>query len=111
VKQIGQVGKIASAKIYRRQFTSLSFEGVTIANPEINLVPDEIRARMPNKNRPKTGSLTRGDTVTSGLPDMTLGMSTLGKMHVYIAYRDRKVYITQAAPAPGAAPTVAPTAQ
>ncbi len=108
VKQIGQVGKIASAKIYRRQFQSLSFEGVTINNPEINLVPDEVRARMPNKNRPKTGSLTRGDTVTSGLPDMTLGMSTLSKMHVYIAYRDRKVYITEAAPAPGAAPTAAP---
>ena len=105
VKQVGQVGKIASAKIYRRQFQSLSFEGVTINNPEINLVPDEVRARMPNKNRPKTGSLTRGDTVTSGLPDMTLGMSTLSKMHLYIAYRDRKVYITQAAP------TVAPTAQ
>src|SRR5260370_26537650 len=108
VKQIGQVGKIASAKIYRRQFQSLSFEGVTINNPEINLVPDEVRARMPNKNRPKTGSLTRRDTATSGLPDMTLGMSTLSKMHVYIAYRDRKVYITEAAPAPGAAPTAAP---
>jgi hypothetical protein len=104
VKEIGQVGKIASAKIYRRQFQSLSFEGVTINNPEINLVPDEVRARMPNKNRPKTGSLTRGDTVTSGLPDMTLGMSTLGKMHVYIAYRERKVYITESSAAPAAAP-------
>jgi hypothetical protein len=104
VKEIGQVGKIASAKIYRRQFQSLSFEGVTINNPEINLVPDEVRARMPNKNRPKTGSLTRGDTVTSGLPDMTLGMSTLGRMHVYIAYRERKVYITESSAAATAAP-------
>jgi hypothetical protein len=109
VKQVGQLGQIASAKIYRRQFQSLSFEGVTVNNPEINLVPDEVRARMPNKNRPRTGSLTRGDTVTSGLPDLTLGMSTLGKMHVYIAYRERKVYLTEAAP--NAAPTAAPAAQ
>ena len=71
---------------------------MTIDNPEINLVPDEVKARMPNKNRPKTGSLTRGDEVTSRLPDLTLGMSTLRKMHVYIAYREKKVYITQSGP-------------
>ena len=61
VKQVGQIGANASAKIYRRQFQSLTFDGVTIENPEINLVPDEVKALMPNKNRPKTGSLTRGD--------------------------------------------------
>jgi hypothetical protein len=99
VKQVGQVGGNASAKIYRRQFQSLTFEGVTISNPEINLVPDEVRALMPNKNRPATGSLTRGDTVTSGLADLTLGMSTLRRLHVYIAYRERKVYLTEAASA------------
>jgi hypothetical protein len=43
---------------------------------------------MPNKNRPKTGSLTRGDEVTSRLGDLTLGMATLRRMHVYIAYRE-----------------------
>jgi hypothetical protein len=35
---------------------------------------------------------------------MTLGMSTLGKMHVYIAYRERKAYITESSAAPTAAP-------
>ena len=52
VKQVGQLGKIASAKIYRRQFQSLSFEGVTINNPEINLVPTTgVKLRMPNKGK------------------------------------------------------------
>jgi len=97
VKQVGQVGGNASAKVYRRQFQSLVFEGVAISNPEINLVPDEVRALMPNKNRPATGNLTRGDMVTSGLADLTLGMSTLRKLHLYIAYRERKVYLTEAA--------------
>jgi hypothetical protein len=99
VKQVGQVGGNASAKVYRRQFQSLTFEGVTITNPEIIMVPDEVRALMPNKNRPATGSLTRGDTVTSGLADLTLGMSTLRRLHVYIAYRERKVYLSEAASA------------
>jgi hypothetical protein len=34
--------------------------------------------------------------VATRLPDLTLGMQTLGRLHVYIAYRDRKVYITEA---------------
>jgi hypothetical protein len=108
VKQVGQVGQNSSAKIYRRHFQTLTFEGVKIENPEINLVPDEVKALMPNKNRPKTGGLTRGDEVTSRLADLTLGMATLRKLHVYIAYRDRKVYITEAAPA---TVTLVPAAQ
>jgi hypothetical protein len=103
MKQVGQVGNNASAKIYRRQFQTLTFEGVTIQNPEINLVPDEVKALMRNKNQPRTGSLTRGDAVTSRLADLTLGMSTLRKLHVYIAYREKKVYITESAPSPAAA--------
>jgi hypothetical protein len=31
-------------------------------------------------------------------------MSTLGRMHVYIAYRERKVYITESSAAATAAP-------
>jgi hypothetical protein len=103
VKQVGQVGQNASAKVYRKQFQTLTFEGVTIENPEINLVPDQLKTRLLNKNRPTTGklgSLTRGDEVGSRLPDLTLGMSTLARLHVYIAYREKKVYITESAPAP-----------
>ncbi len=35
---------------------SITFEGVTIENPEINLVPDQLKTRLLNKNRPQTGS-------------------------------------------------------
>ena len=111
VQQVGQIGQNASAKVYRKQFQTLTFEGVTINNPEITLVPDEVKALMPNKNRPKTGSLTRGDEVTSRLADLTLGMATLRRLHVYIAYRERKVYLSQAAPAAGAPEAAASTAQ
>jgi hypothetical protein len=99
VKQVGQVGQNASAKIYRRQFQSLTFEGVTIENPEINMVPDQLKTRMLNKNRPQTGSLTRGDEASSRLPDLILGMQTLRNLHVYIAYKEKKVYITRSDPA------------
>jgi len=110
VEQIGQLGKNTTAKIYRRRFGALSFEGVTVTNPMVVLMPDEV-TRSLGDQRP-TGSLTRpSDT---GLPELILGMSVLNKMHMYIAYRERKVYITAAndpalvqpaslAPPPGAA--------
>jgi hypothetical protein len=112
VQEIGQVGRIASAKIYRRRFQSIAFDGVKIENPEINLVPDQLKGALVNKNQ-QTGSLVRGDSVATRLPDMTIGMQTLGRLHVYIAYRDRKVYITEASGGPqgGGGVTVAPPAQ
>jgi hypothetical protein len=45
--------------------------------------------------------LIREETV--GLPDLILGMNVLSQMHVYIAYRERKLYITAADPQRAAA--------
>ena len=47
-----------------------------------------------------TGGLIANSRQASGLPDLRLGMSTLSKLHVYIAYKERKLYITSADDAP-----------
>ncbi len=92
VQEVGQLGKNNSAKIYRKRFGTLSFEGVTVLNPMVDLVPDEV-TRSLGDQRP-TGSLTR--PADTGLPDLILGMPVLSKTHMYIAYGERKVYITAA---------------
>jgi hypothetical protein len=49
----------------------------------------------------------------TGLADITLGMNILHRFHLYIAYKEKKLYITPAtAPVPSApvAPAVATTA-
>ena len=38
VQQIGQLGKDASAKVYRKRFGTLSFEGVAVTNPVMDLL-------------------------------------------------------------------------
>src|SRR5207248_2555444 len=86
------LGKIESAKIYRKQFKTLSFEGVTVSNPVMDLMPDEITRIV--GNAPLTGSLIRQSD--RGLPDAILGMNVLSKAHIYIAYRERKLYIMAA---------------
>ena len=63
---------------------------------------------MPNmmgrceSGRAATGSIIREDR--NGLPDVILGMNVLSQMHVYIAYKERKLYITAASPQPASAP-------
>jgi len=92
VQQIGQFENKPSAKIYRKRFATLSFEGVTVINPVIDLLPDEM-TRALGDTRP-TGSLIREPD--RGLPDLIIGMPVLNKTHMYIAYKERKVYITAA---------------
>jgi len=100
VEKIGEVsGGGYNASAYRRRFKSIAFEGVTISNPMIDLLPDLMSGTSPGA--PRTGSLVRPDRA---LPDVILGMSTLSQLHVYIAYNERKVYITPAGSGSAATP-------
>ncbi len=97
VKKAGELRGNFTAATYRRQFKSLAFEGVTVANPEITMIPNMMNLTSEARN---TGSLIRERP--TGLPDLILGMNTLGRLHLYIAYHERKLYITAANPRAGA---------
>jgi hypothetical protein len=56
----------------------------------MDLIPDEQTRALGDTRR--TGTLTRDPN--QGLPDLIVGMPVLSKTHMYIAYRERKVYIT-----------------
>src|SRR3569623_1656796 len=59
-------------------FKTLSLEGMTVNNPHIRIMSDAALG----------GGL--GD-------DLTLGVSFLRQLHIYIAYKEEKLYITSAA--------------
>ncbi len=66
-----------------------------LANPHDNIEGD---TRIPNPE------------VETGLGDMILGMDILRHLHVYIAYKEQKLYLTPAATlAVAAAPSTPPT--
>jgi hypothetical protein len=100
VEPAGEVTGGYSANVYRRRFKTLTFDTVTIENPMITMFPDMMTGMA--SNAPRTGSLFRTDR---GLPDIILGMDTLSQLHVYVASRERKLYITAANPQQPAAPT------
>ncbi len=69
-------GKQDSDAFYTYPFKSLELQGVSVLNPNIVLTPDKL-------NDPYR-------------PDIILGMTVLSKLHLYIAYGEKKIYVTGA---------------
>ena len=63
---------------YRYPFATLTFEGVTINNPDIQLVPNDI-SKFPANQR-----------------QLIIGMNVLRRLHLYVAYGERAIYVTPA---------------
>jgi predicted aspartyl protease len=77
---------------WRHTFKTLTFEGVTVLNPEFAIIPNRIGKHFDDT---ELGSLiSRPDAQVE--PDVLLGMNVLRRLHVYIAYKERKLYITAA---------------
>lgn len=72
------INGVARTQIYRYPFSTLTLEGVTVNNPEIDLV--------------SRASFFRN---YSG-PQLVLGVGILRQLHVYIAYKEQVLYATPA---------------
>jgi hypothetical protein len=105
LKKVGELQGGFTADVYRKQFKAITLDGVTVVNPEIDLLPD----MTSNPARPTLGPGSLIRDTEAGLPDVILGMNVLSKLHVYIAYKEAKLYITAAGAQPAApAPQPAP---
>ena len=65
---------------YHYPFKALSFNGVVISDPDIFLIPDAESDTLGGGDRPK----------------MLVGLSVLGRLHLYIAYGEHNLYVTGA---------------
>jgi Aspartyl protease len=91
--------------IWTHRFKTLSLGGVDVSSPQIDIIPDKISK---NINTWSTGSMLDKQANSVELPTMLLGMNVLRRLHIYIAYREKKLYITPASqPAAASAPAAA----
>jgi predicted aspartyl protease len=67
-------GKDESEAVYTYPFKALDLQGVSVQNPKIVVEPDKL-----------------GDP---DAPELTVGMTVLKKLHLYIAYGEKKLYMT-----------------
>ncbi|HEV2652605.1 MAG TPA: aspartyl protease family protein [Rhizomicrobium sp.] len=87
---------------WKHHFKSLSFGGIEVSNPEIDIIPDLMST---NSDSFSTGSMLDRKYNNQEQPPMLLGMNVLRHLHLYIAYKERKLYVTPGGtPPPGYAP-------
>jgi predicted aspartyl protease len=79
----GNLNGVAGFTTWSHQFMTLEFDGVTVSNPKVLIIPNLKHKHYEDWNE-------RFD------PDMIVGMNVLKGLHVYIAYKERKLYITPA---------------
>lgn len=90
---------------FRKRFKMLGFEGLNFNNPLI-YVRDNAMEKALSRNNSKIHTMDLG-RVTDG-PELLIGMDMLSKMHVYIDYKQKNIYMSAAA-APAASPPSATT--
>jgi predicted aspartyl protease len=79
---------------YRYRFKSLAMNGITVSNPVLNILPDRAEQQMRNELG-KLASDPQYD-IDGELPRLILGMDVLRQLHLYIAYKERMLYVTGA---------------
>jgi hypothetical protein len=83
----------ASDGLYTYDFGVLSFGGVSIYNPHLVLT-HSVSFRGTNSG-PQTGTLLRNVDHTSTQPELVIGTDLLKLLHIYIAFKERMIYVTQ----------------
>jgi predicted aspartyl protease len=112
VTKSGFINGDKHAQFYKYTFKTLTVGGITFNNPTLAMIPDLLRNHLINAHRPQINSHIDTNPEAEGLDDVTVGLEELRHLHVYIAYKEKKLYISPASadeppsnPAPSATGT------
>jgi predicted aspartyl protease len=94
VEQVGQFEGARNGGIYKTTVEKIELGSVVIQNPVVQVIPDLVTRAS---QRSQVGSLIPVSDVQ--LQEVMLGASSLKNLHIYIAYKERKLYISQSAAA------------
>jgi predicted aspartyl protease len=99
-----------AATTYHHVFKTLGFEGIAVTNADIDIIPDFTKQIAQENATPELGSHIVGVKSNETQQSMLLGMNILRHFHIYIAYKENRVYITPATPTAPAGAADAPVA-
>jgi predicted aspartyl protease len=91
--------------VFQHTFDTLDFEGVAVKNAHVNILPDMVGSKDAN-NAQRTGNRARMTDDLDDHSDMLVGMDILRRLHLYIAFDESRIFLSEAStPAkPGAPP-------
>jgi tetratricopeptide (TPR) repeat protein len=93
--EAGALNGDQSLKTYGHTFKTLSFGAIEVNNPHITILPNAIGRNLSKAQL--TGDRTKSEKDLFDVPDMVIGMNVLRKLHIYLATKENKMYISQAA--------------
>jgi len=83
-------------KYYSHKFQNLGFEGLAVSNPNVVIMTNRVGSGTTAFKSSFRGALN--DPYNRVRPDeLIIGMNVLKHLHVYIAYKEKKLYISPAA--------------
>jgi len=96
-----QIGATQSGTpFFKHVFKTLGLEGITIANPTVFISEDVAKYAMSQSSH--TGSMISSSATSEATSDLTLGMNELRHLHIFVSYKEEKLYITAASSTPPA---------
>lgn len=99
---VTQLGSLDGTQAHRRfgyAFKTLSLGGVTLHDPHIAMVPDLLGTKSSDMIQADSHIQRRSD---DRQPTMRIGMDILRNLHLYIATKEQKLYLTLAPQPPSA---------
>jgi predicted aspartyl protease len=76
---------------YGYQFKTLSFNGVDVNNLRTSIIPDRMNS---GSRETQTESRARSVMADFKLPELILGMDVLRHLHVYMAFKEKTLYVS-----------------
>jgi len=77
----GQLEGVAGLVTYGHVFGNLALGAIAVASPHVTIIPDHAND---------------GSAITLGGPELIIGMNVLKTLHIYFAFREGKMYVSQA---------------
>jgi hypothetical protein len=88
------LGTMAGHKVFGYTFKTMAFGDVTVNNPRVVILPDVVGRNDPNNAGRTDSRIKKMDDIP--VPDVTIGMDVIRQLHIYIAAKEDKLYITAA---------------
>jgi predicted aspartyl protease len=90
MRQTGTLAHNSLYPVYQHTFARLEFGGVAVSNPVLSILPDIVA----HDARQSPSSFNRARPVLMSLPQVIIGMDILKKLHLYIAAKERRMYVS-----------------
>lgn len=95
VQRVGRVNGDENLAGFTHVFHTLSFDGIDVSNPKVMVMPDRVNSASREQQTGNRALLGNSDLK---LPELILGMDILRHLHVYMAFKEKRFYVSAGSP-------------